>query len=200
MVLTDKTNINEPTSAEAKATPKVTKSMTDVSSDADLLTSVSKKRKIAATLTLDNPASPLHGEEMEGIKYDNGALVYYLVVTAKLMKGDKTRHMALLTPRTKTGQPRNLKLRSREAAFVAGTLICTKCEARPGDPSGNQGQFNVLSFDLDGLTDNHEKEGCGGASRKENSAEREIRSGDAQWLCKFCHSIKSNKHEYLFNE
>ncbi|GMI48372.1 hypothetical protein TrCOL_g9406 [Triparma columacea] len=214
MVITEKTTINELKPAENmtnKATPKASRGAKRVTPDQP--TSASKKKKIKTpvendggegslpTRTIINPNSIFDGAEMEATSYGKNQVMYAFVLTQTLMEGDKTRHAALKTPRTATGLPINPKLRSKEAALAAGTLICAKCKVRPGDPIGkkNKIHFNVFSYDLDGLTDKHLKDGSK-ASKRVGQAELEIANGDAQWLCKFCHAVKSSGHEYLFGE
>ncbi|GMI35640.1 hypothetical protein TrCOL_g7858 [Triparma columacea] len=148
-----------------------------------------------------NEESLFFGEQMKEIRPNDCR--WKLILTEKLLKGKETRLMALKCRRDMSGEPCDAKVRTKEEAVVAGTLICANalCGAKAGDQYGRElGMcLNVFSFEADGKSPEHQKS-RGEASTHVNVVAREIETGVAQWLCKICHPLKSYGYSYLYEE
>ena len=121
--------------------------------------------------------------------YSNG---YRLKLTEDLLKGKITKQLALCTNRTLKGDCVKGAIRYKEEEAVLGLLKCNQCGIKSGDAYGpTKLCVTVLHFDVDGLTEEHEKY-AGAASRKIGVTRKEISEGVAQMLCKFCHATKPN--------
>ncbi|GMH53683.1 hypothetical protein TrRE_jg12655 [Triparma retinervis] len=164
------------------------------------------------TLLIRNKKSPFYGEQLLEVhpsavkkgrlKRERGAQ-FKLILTKKLLDGEKTRLMALNSRRNWSGAPADGKLRTKEEAVVAGTLTCNNklCGAKAGDQYGRKlnMRLNVLHFDADGLSPKHQKNGSA-ASNRVNVIAGEIATGVSQWLCKNCHPLKTEGYSYLYKE
>ena len=152
-----------------------------------------------------NKRSPFFGEQMKETRPHDRARksIWKLILTEKVLKGKQTRLMALKCQRGLSGEALEGKMRTKEEAVVAGTLICANalCGAKAGDQYGRElgMRLNVFHFDADGLSPEHQKTRSG-ASTCVNVVAGEIATGVSQWLCKICHPLKTYGYSYLYEE